>query len=225
MKNKAAKALLRENNAREKALSPAGQREMTDLVVYLRGQDLSLLHQEEVRRDLIAMALAGEARGETVAQVVGEDYRSFCDEVVDALPRRSTGTRVLAAVNDLLPALSILLGIWVVKKVVEAGLNGESLWRLTLTLGEAASIGIILAAAVGMVAYTCRTALERPDPAAGRGKKGFLAWIFWVVLLAAVLLPSLLLTSPLCGIQLPVAVVIALAPLAVSGLLSWRQDL
>ena len=65
MKNKAAKALLRENNDREKALSPAGQKEMTDVVVYLRGQDLSLLQQEEVRRDLIAMALAGEARGET----------------------------------------------------------------------------------------------------------------------------------------------------------------
>ncbi|MCI5498108.1 MAG: hypothetical protein MR419_01015 [Clostridiales bacterium] len=225
MKNKAAKALLRENNDREKALSPAGQKEMTDVVVYLRGQDLSLLQQEEVRRDLIAMALAGEARGETVAQVVGEDYRFFCDEIVDALPRRSPASRVLAAVDDVLPALSILLGIWVVKKVVEAGLNGESLWRLTLTLGEAASIGIMLAAAVGMVAYTCQTALERPDPAASRGKKCLLAWIFWVVLLAAVLLPSLLLTSPLCGIQLPVAVVIALAPLAVSGLLSQRQDL
>ncbi len=225
MKNKAAKALLRENNDREKALSPAGQKEMTDVVVYLRGQDLSLLQQEEVRRDLIAMALAGEARGETVAQVVGEDYRFFCDEIVDALPRRSPASRVLAAVDDVLPALSILLGIWVVKKVVEAGLNGESLWRLTLTLGEAASIGIMLAAAVGMVAYTCQTALERPDPAASRGKKCLLAWIFWVVLLAAVLLPSLLLTSPLCGIQLSVAVVIALAPLAVSGLLSWRQDL
>lgn len=225
MKNKAAKALLRENNDREKALSPAGQKEMTDVVVYLRGQDLSLLQQEEVRRDLIAMALAGEARGETVAQVVGEDYRFFCDEIVDALPRRSPASRVLAAVDDVLPALSILLGIWVVKKVVEAGLNGESLWRLTLTLGEAASIGIMLAAAVGMVAYICQTALERPDPAASRGKKCLLAWIFWVVLLAAVLLPSLLLTSPLCGIQLPVAVVIALAPLAVSGLLSQRQDL
>lgn len=225
MTNQAVKAVLQENNDREKALSPDSQREMTDVVVYLRCQDLSLLQQEEVRRDLIAMVLAGEARGETMAQVIGEDYRSFCDEIVAALPRRSPVARVLSAIDSVLPALSILLGIWVVKKMLEAGLNGEPLWRLTLTLGEAASMGVILAAAVGMVAYICRTALKRPAPAAGRRKRLFLAWICCAALLAAVLLPSLLFTSPLCVLWLPVAVVIALVPLAVSGLLSRRQDL
>lgn len=225
MTNQAVKAVLQENNDREKALSPDSQREMTDVVVYLRCQDLSLLQQEEVRRDLIAMVLAGEARGETMAQVIGEDYRSFCDEIVAALPRRSPVARVLSAIDSVLPALSILLGIWVVKKVLEAGLNGEPLWRLTLTLGEAVSMGVILAAAVGMVAYICRTALEQPAPAAGRRKGFFLAWIGCAALLAAVLLPSLLFTSPLCVLWLPVAVVIALVPLAVSGLLSRRQDL
>lgn len=225
MTNQAVKAVLQENNDREKVLSPDSQREMTDVVVYLRSQDLSLLQQEEVRRDLIAMVLAGEARGETMAQVIGEDYRSFCDEIVAALPRRSPVARVLSAIDSVLPALSILLGIWVVKKMLEAGLNGEPLWRLTLTLGEAVSMGVILAAAVGMVAYLCRTALKRPAPTAGRRKRLFLAWICCAALLAAVLLPSLLFTSPLCVLWLPVAVVIALVPLAVSGLLSQRQDL
>ena len=39
------KALLRENNRREKELSPEAREKMTDIVVYLRGQDLSELTQ------------------------------------------------------------------------------------------------------------------------------------------------------------------------------------
>ena len=57
------KALLRENNRREKELSPEAREKMTDMVVYLRGQDLSELTQEEIRRDVQEMVLAAEARG------------------------------------------------------------------------------------------------------------------------------------------------------------------
>ena len=44
--NPTVRKLLRQNNAREKALSPESQAGMTDVVVYLRGQDLSRLAQE-----------------------------------------------------------------------------------------------------------------------------------------------------------------------------------
>lgn len=65
------KKLLRENNARESALTPEARKKMTDVVVYLRGQDLSMLAQEEIRRDIQEMVLAAQERGETMDQVVG----------------------------------------------------------------------------------------------------------------------------------------------------------
>ena len=110
------RTLRQENNARERALSRESQREMTDVVVYLRGQDLSPLDQEEIRRDILEMVWEAEARGETMAQVVGQDYRTFCQEIVAAVPRRSRRVRMAAAVEELLPALSVLLGIWLVRR-------------------------------------------------------------------------------------------------------------
>ena len=87
--NKKTKRLLEENNCREKALSQESQAVMTDLVVYLRGQNISMYHQEEVRWDIQEMVLEAENRGETIAQVIGEDYQTFCDEIVAALPPRT----------------------------------------------------------------------------------------------------------------------------------------
>lgn len=160
MRKSSVRTLRQENNARERALSRESQREMADVVVYLRGQDLSPLDQEEIRRDILEMVWEAEARGETMAQVVGQDYRTFCQAIVAAVPRRPRRVRMAAAVEELLPALSVLLGIWLVKKVVEALLRGEAVMHLTLTLGEAISMGVLLAASVGIVTYLCRTALE-----------------------------------------------------------------
>lgn len=116
MRKSSVRTLRQENNARERALSRESQREMTDVVVYLRGQDLSPLDQEEIRRDILDMVWEAEARGETMAQVVGQDYRTFCQAIVAAVPRRSRRVRMAAAVEELLPALSVLLGIWLVKR-------------------------------------------------------------------------------------------------------------
>ncbi|MFR1233994.1 MAG: DUF1048 domain-containing protein [Evtepia gabavorous] len=91
MRKSSVRTLRQENNARERALSRESQREMTDVVVYLRGQDLSPLDQEEIRRDILEMVWEAEARGETMAQVVGQDYRTFCQEIVAAVPAGPAG--------------------------------------------------------------------------------------------------------------------------------------
>ena len=128
-----------------------------------------------------------------------------------------------AAVEELLPALSVLLGIWLVKKVVEALLRGEAVMHLTLTLGEAISMGVLLAASVGIVTYLCRTALEG-ERGRSRGKGFFMAWAFCVALLAAIFLPTFLLTNPLLTLWLPVAVAVVILPLLVHGVLArWME--
>ena len=63
MRKSSVRTLRQENNARERALSRESQREMTDVVVYLRGQDLSPLDQEEIRLDILEMVWEAEARG------------------------------------------------------------------------------------------------------------------------------------------------------------------
>ncbi len=222
--NPQAKALRRENNNREQELSPAARQGMTDVVVYLRSQDLSQLAQEEIRQDIQEMILEGEKRGETMEQVIGEDYRAFCDEIVAAVPRRPRLVRFLGIFGDLLPALSVLMGIWVVNKVVHTLLAGNSPLHLTLTVGEMISMVVILAAGIGAVEWICRTALDKPR----QEKKGTLflrAWLVLACVAAGILLPTVFWKKILCTLWLPVALVVACLPVLLSLLLSRRRDL
>ena len=76
------KRLLRENNAFEKQLNPEFNAVLTDMVVYLRSAPVSEYNQELVRRDLGQMFLDAQRRGDSPADVIGEDYRQFCDQVL-----------------------------------------------------------------------------------------------------------------------------------------------
>ena len=202
-----AKKLLRENNQREKLLSKDSQKAMTDIVVYLRGRDLSQYHQEEVRRDIQEMVLEAEGRGETMESVIGGDYKTFCDEIVSAFPPRSKKEKVLEQLDILLSALGILMVIWRVKSLVSNGMTGP----LTLTLGQLISWVVILVVAEAIVWWVTRTAFDQPKET-GKVKTFVKVWILGALVLAAILLPTIFITVPLVSIPLSVAVVVTILP-------------
>ena len=202
-----AKKLLRENNQREKLLSKDSQNAMTDIVVYLRGRDLSQYHQEEVRRDIQEMVLEAEGRGETMESVIGGDYKTFCDEIVSAFPPRSKKEKVLEQLDILLSAWGILMVIWLVKSLVSNGMTGP----LTLTLGQLISWAVILVVAEAIVWWVTRTAFAQPKET-GKVKTFVKVWILGALVLAAILLPTIFITVPLVSIPLSVAVVVTILP-------------
>ncbi|MBQ2297660.1 MAG: DUF1048 domain-containing protein [Ruminiclostridium sp.] len=202
-----AKKLLRENNQREKLLSKDSQKAMTDIVVYLRGRDLSQYHQEEVRRDIQEMVLEAEGRGETMESVIGGDYKTFCDEIVSAFPPRSKKEKVLEQLDILLSAWGILMVIWLVKSLVSNGMTGP----LTLTLGQLISWAVILVVAEAIVWWVTRTAFDQPKET-GKVKTFVKVWILGALVLAAILLPTIFITVPSVSIPLSVAVVVTILP-------------
>ena len=202
-----AKKLLRENNQREKLLSKDSQNAMTDIVVYLRGRDLSQYHQEEVRRDIQEMVLEAEGRGETMESVIGGDYKTFCDEIVSAFPPRSKKEKVLEQLDILLSALGILMVIWLVKSLVFNGMTGP----LTLTLGQLISWVVILVVAEAIVWWVTRTAFDQLKQES-KGKTFVKVWVVAVLVLSAIFLPSVFLTNPSVTIPLSVAVVVTILP-------------
>lgn len=215
--NKKTKRLLKENNCREKALSQESQDVMTDLVVYLRGQNISLYHQEEVRWDIQEMVLEAENRGETIAQVIGEDYQTFCDEIVAALPPRTWKERVLDALETLLPAIAILAALWVGFSLLTAAIQGASLLRLSLSLGQGLLYAVILFAAWALVTYVCRTSFRRGNETWEKVVLGLAAAGVVALVLLEHLLPWPAVTVPLPGAFLLIAV-----PLVLYGFLSCR---
>lgn len=87
--NKNVKKILKENNELEKKISKESQEVHTDMIVYLRVSHLSQYNQEVVRRDITNMIIDGEKRGETIDEIIGEDYKSFCDEIIKVFPPKT----------------------------------------------------------------------------------------------------------------------------------------
>lgn len=55
-----------------------------NLSYYLKKSHLSGSQVEEYRRDLLGMALEAQLRGESFAEIIGEDYQGFCDQLIEA---------------------------------------------------------------------------------------------------------------------------------------------
>lgn len=216
--HKETKKLLKENNQREKLLSKESQKAMTDIVVYLRGRDLSQYHQEEIRRDIQEMVLEAEGRGEDMKTVIGEDYKTFCDEIVSAFPPRSKKEKVLEQLDILLSALGILMVIWLVKSLVSNGMTGP----LTLTLGQLISWVVILVVAEAIVWWVTRTAFDQPKKT-DKVKTFVKVWILGALVLAAILLPTFFITGPAMTIPLAVAVILTLIPFGILRFLGRKS--
>lgn len=93
--NRKTKELNRSNNALDQQISPENREAFTDMICYLRGAKISAYHQELVRYDLTEMVLSAQQRGEKIREVIGEDYKGFCDNVIASLPPETRRQRII----------------------------------------------------------------------------------------------------------------------------------
>ena len=213
--SKRTKELLRENNAWEKEnLSAENQHLMTNIVTYIRSAAISEYEQELVRRDVMAMLAAGEREGRSAEDVIGDDAQAFCDEVIAALPPRSSGERALGNVRDGLLAFVVLGVIWLVSGAID--MAGHRAWPyLPLTLGDVIGQVLILAAAFYIFHSISRHAFD--------DKLGRLFVLVFVVL-AASLLASIYLTTFLCNVHIAIVAGALIVFFAAYKVLDARVD-
>lgn len=146
------KALLKQNNQREKELTKENNQVLTDMVVYLRGSDLSDYNQELVRADLIEMVLDAQVRGDDIEKVFGENYQSICDEIIRAFPKRTTSQKVLSGISNVLTCISVLTWILALQSGILIAMNKESV-MVAVTLGTLLNYLIITVAVTVGVNY------------------------------------------------------------------------
>ncbi len=88
MSNKLEK-LRKLNNNLDKKINKENQPMFTDVICYIRSGNISAFNQEMVRRDLSEMVLSAQNRGENITDVIGGDFKEFCDEVIANLPPKT----------------------------------------------------------------------------------------------------------------------------------------
>lgn len=135
--NKETKILLKENNKfEEKNLSKDSQKAMTDIVVYLRGSKISEFNQEKVRKDINYMVYEGEQRGEKIEEIIGIDYKVFCDEIISAVPKMTRGEIIKENILISAYAMGIFLLIVLAQKIIMNIIEDKSLMYIRLSVGE-----------------------------------------------------------------------------------------
>lgn len=160
------KTLNQENNELGKRLTKENNVVMIDMICYLRVANISEYNQEVVRQDLLQMVLSAQERGEDIKTLIGGDYKSFCDEVIAALPQKSQKERVLDFIDTFLLSTSILGAIHIVisKETIDlihnAVTDQQLNFQMPISLGNLLSYAIILATAFLIVHVIGRNSLK-----------------------------------------------------------------
>ncbi|MCL6627510.1 MAG: hypothetical protein K6T68_13105 [Alicyclobacillus shizuokensis] len=81
------KELNRKNNELHHRLNDENMEIMTNMVLYQRSR-LSDFQVELIRQDLLDMALSAQDRHVPLSEVFGEDYKKFCNEIIENVKRR-----------------------------------------------------------------------------------------------------------------------------------------
>ncbi len=212
------KEMLKENNELQEQLSDVGKKVLTDIVVYLRGVPVSAYEQERVRRDITQMLIDGEKRGNSAREVIGEDYRGFCDSIVDEIPHMSRKEKLLVSVRDALPALTVLLVIWCAGKLAEVLSGILPSFNCPVTLGNLLGGILLLAGVEGLIMLLTKYAFE--SSRSFRVKWG----LVWAVVFIAAVCVNYLIPYKVFRIHLGLAAVLTLAVFIVYRILDARVD-
>ena len=160
--NKKIKLLAGENEIHEEQIWEESQEVYTNMIVYLRVSRLSEYNQELVRRDIIQMLLDGQERGESVKQVIGEDYKEFCDEIIGAFPPKSPKEKACELFDIASMCFCILGGISVIFNIIDNIRQKNHLLTYSLSAADVVNFIVIVIIAYLVVYVICKGAFRKP---------------------------------------------------------------
>ena len=200
--------MLKKNNSREEAISDENQEIYTNMVVYLRGSDLTEYNQEVVREDLIELILDGQERGDDIQKVMGSNYKEICDDIIDAMPKMSGKEKIIDLVGTSLNMLWILGTINIIMNLIISLIDRNSELNFTLSIGDILAGIIIIIFSNGVVWYVTKTALNEQQINIKKKRSLFKGWLSLVVVFATILFAGIYFDTVVLNIHLITAVII-----------------
>lgn len=152
--------LRKQNNQLEEKLSQDNQNVLTDIIVYLRTSQISDYQQEIIRNDITQMMIDGEQRNMDMHDVIGNDYKEFCDNILAEVPKRSITEKILSMIAPICLYCWIVLVIWLVTCILEIIFDQNTLPLLVLKLGDFVSYGTLIFVSIFIVDYICKNSFE-----------------------------------------------------------------
>lgn len=157
--NRAANILRKKNNELDKKLSEKNIPIMTDMIVYLRVSNITDEQVEIVRQDLLDMVLTAQDRGDDISSIIGVDYQTFCDEILQSATPKTLKERVIEGLSIIFRSLYFLLAINVIvspatRDLIKNLINKQPIdMRFPISVGLIMSIVIIVGASYLIVLF------------------------------------------------------------------------
>lgn len=202
---KSCRELLKKNNEMEKEINSINESIYTDMIVYLRGSDMTEYNQELVREDLISMILHGQSRGDNIEKVMGKNYKDICDEIIEAMPKRTRLQKAMSIFTMSISVVWIVGIIYLIRQAIEGFVNGSDDWNFTLSAGDVLNMGTIIIAANFIVWYVCKNSFKKE-----RNKVILFIrnWIVCMVFFGALIIPAYFLKTVLVNVSFITAAMI-----------------
>lgn len=159
---------LRKSNSKlEERLSESENKDITNIVVYLRGSQLSDMNQELVRQDILDIVLSAKERGEEMSQAIGTDYKKFCDEVIAEIGPKSKKENLQDVFATVFLSISMLIMIKMIFFTAEVVrtviLNQPINWNVPIQYLDILITVIIVASSWGIVKVVLKDAFDKHD--------------------------------------------------------------
>lgn len=183
--NKKCKELLKSNVKRKKEIHGDNAKIYSNMIVYLRSADMSRYNQELVREDLIEMIVDGQNRGDDINKVMGNNYKEICDDIMEAVPRKTKREKIAEVLEISLSAVWILGIIYIGKVILENLITKSDSWVFTLYLGDIVNMGIIVLAANLVVYFPSKNAFKTKEKTSF-----FMIWLMVMIIMGITLLVS-----------------------------------
>lgn len=219
---KETKELLKKNNENEKNILEENDEIYTNMIVYLRGANISEYNQEKVREDLIAMILDGQERGDDIQKVIGENYKEICDEIIAEIPKKTVKENVMYALMLTLDIVWIVGVISVIKTLIIMLAKNSKDMTFVFSLGDLISWGMSVFVAYLVVYYICSTTFREKERETNKVLSFIIIWFICCIILCAIILPSLLIKETIFSVHIGVAALIFGTIFVISRIMSLR---
>ncbi len=113
------------------------------------------------------MILSAQSRGENINSLLSGDYKQFCDEVIEAIRKKTRKEKLIYILDTIFLCLAILIGtnIFIFKDfigIVKALFTKVTVNRnISFSLGTLVSMLAIIAAAVTLIQMICKKVLNK----------------------------------------------------------------
>jgi DNA-binding ferritin-like protein (Dps family) len=160
--NKETKMILHENNKLEKQISKKSNEVYTNMIVYMRGSEISEYNQEKVRRDILDMIIEGEKRGDNIEEIIGNDYKDICDKIISVFPSKTIKERIMSIIGMTLACIYILGTISVLQTLLYNFVGKEPILGYSLSIGDIINAVLIILIANVIVSVVSKNVFKKP---------------------------------------------------------------